>query len=98
MTKIRQIKNENEFYNRNDQLTLMVMGLDLTSYFQSMRFAINLKIHKYVAKKSLVSRGYLLILNGAQLSILIKRTNNAYVIYENFQSPLRIHRGCWLIS
>ena len=44
MMKIRQIKNENEFYNLNDQLTL-------TSYFQSMRFAINLKIHKYLAKK-----------------------------------------------
>ena len=80
MTKIRQIKNENESYNRNDQLTLMVMDLDQTSYFQSMRFAINLRIHKYLAKKEIVSRGYRLIINGAQLFILIKNVGQTMLM------------------
>ena len=43
-TKIRQIKKEKEFYNRNDLLTL-------TSYFQSMRFAINCKGFSYSVLK-----------------------------------------------
>ena len=80
MTKIRQIKNENESYNRNDQLTLMVMDLDQTSYFQSMRFAINLRIHKYLAKKKIVSRGYWLIINGAHFSTLIKNVGQTMLM------------------